>query len=70
MSSLNRRQVDEALAERGLDLDGFVETGRLEGKSNEELAIELREITGVPFSVRTFYRWLDRLGIPLEEKAS
>ena len=57
--SLNRQQVDQALAGRGTDLVTFVEAGRRQGKSLEEIAKDLQDMTRVPFTVRTLYRWVD-----------
>ena len=59
--SLNRLQVDEALEERGTDLATFIESGRKQGKSVREIAQDLRQMTGVPLSVRTLYRWISDL---------
>lgn len=59
--SLNRFQVDEALDQRGTDLETFVAAGRAQGKSIREIAEDLRDVTGTPLSYRTLYRWLDGL---------
>jgi hypothetical protein len=59
--SLNRTQVEDALAKRDTDLLSFVEAGQRQGKSMEEIWMDLRHISGVPFSVRTLYRWADSL---------
>lgn len=59
--SLNRQQVEAALESRGTNLPTFVEAGRNQGKTIEEVWMDLRTLTGVPFSVRTFYRWVDSL---------
>lgn len=59
--SLNRQQVDQALAARSTDLATFIQAGRQQGKSIEELADDLRHVTRVPFTVRTLYRWVDTL---------
>lgn len=59
--SLNRQQVDQALAARGTDLATFIEAGKRQGKSIEEIAKDLQDITRVPFTVRTLYRWNDAL---------
>lgn len=64
--SLNRLQVDEALADRGTDLATFVESGRRQGKNVREIAEDLQDTTGVPLTYRTLYRWIDQL----EEVAS
>lgn len=63
--SLNRTLVDKALTERGTDLETFIEAGRTQGKTLEEIWMDLRQLSGVPFAVRTFYRWAEKL-----EKAS
>lgn len=59
--SYQRTLVDENLARRGTDLGAYVEAGRAEGKSIEEIWLELRVLTGVPFTSRTLYRWLDSI---------
>lgn len=59
--SYQRVLVDEALTKRDTDLAAFVEAGRTQGKSIEEIWIDLRQITGVSFTSRTLYRWLDTL---------
>jgi len=64
--SLNREMVDQALERRGTNFASFVEAGRMQGKYLNEIAADLQSLTGVPFSERTFYRWVDRL----EEKVS
>lgn len=64
-ASLNRVLVDKALAKRDTDLLTFVEAGKTQGKSIEEVWMDLRQVSGVPFSVRTLYRWLDK-----EERAT
>lgn len=64
--SLQRVLVDEALTKRDTNLAAFVKAGRVQGKSIEEIWIDLRQITGVSFTSRTLYRWLDAI----EEKAS
>lgn len=63
--SLNRTQVEEALADRNTTLPAFIEERLDAGKSMEDIWLELRNLTGVPFSTRTLYRWADSL-----EKAS
>jgi IS30 family transposase len=59
--SLNRRQVEQELAARKTDLTTFIKYGLAQGKSMEEIWMDLRQTTGVPFSVRTLYRWVDAL---------
>lgn len=59
--SLHRTQVDEALAKRETDLASFIKAGADQGKSMEEIWMDLRHVTGVPFSVRTLYRWHDKV---------
>jgi hypothetical protein len=59
--SLNRQQVDQALANRGTSLPTYIEAGRAQGKSIEEIAKDLQDITRVPFTVRTLYRWVNKL---------
>jgi transposase len=59
--SLNRQQIDEALAQRNTDLERFVEAGRNQGKNIREIAGDLEATTGVPVTYRTLYRWLEKL---------
>lgn len=59
--SLNRMQVEAALAKRDTDLPSFIDAGQQQGKSMEEIWMDLRHISGVPFAVRTLYRWHDQL---------
>lgn len=59
--SYQRTLVDENLAKRGTDLAAYIKAGRAEGKSIEDIWLELRVITGVPFTSRTLYRWMDNL---------
>jgi hypothetical protein len=61
--SLNRQQVDQALAARGTDLPTYLDLGRRRGQSIEDIAAELRIVTGVPFTSRTLYRWADKLEV-------
>ena len=58
--SLNRILVDDALQRRGTSFDKFVAAGRDQGKTYDEIATEISTVTGVPFAVRTFYRWLEK----------
>ena len=59
--SLHRTLVDEALTQRGTDLSTFVKAGRAQGKSVEEIWIDLRQLTGVAFTSRTLYRWVNEI---------
>lgn len=59
--SLHRTLVDEALAEHNTTLGEFVATRRDEGKSVEEIWMDLRQLTQVQVSSRTLYRWIDDL---------
>ena len=59
--SLNREMVEQALSKRGTNLSSFVEAGRSQGKHLNEIAADLQNVTGVPFTTRTFYRWVDSL---------
>lgn len=61
--SLNRLQVDDALAKRNTDLGSFIKAGQSQGKSMEEIWFDLRAETGVPFSMRTLYRWADAVEV-------
>lgn len=58
--SIHRLRVDEALEARHTDLVAFVEAGDTQGKSMEEIWMDLRHTTGVRFSIRTLYRWMDK----------
>lgn len=59
--SAHRLQVDQALARRGTDLPSFIKAGQQQGKSMEEIWMDLRHMTGVSFAVRTLYRWVGDL---------
>lgn len=59
--SAHRHQVDEALTERGTTLAEFVEGGKAQGKNLDEIWMDLRQATGVRFSMRTLYRWVNKL---------
>lgn len=59
--SLNREMVEQALNRRGTTLPSFIEAGRGQGKHLNEIAADLQNVTGVPFTTRTFYRWVDSL---------
>lgn len=59
--SLHRTLVDEALAGHDTNLADFVATRRTEGKSVEEIWMDLRQLTGIQVSSRTLYRWIDDL---------
>ena len=61
--SYQRSLVDEALAAQGSDLGAFVEAAKAQGKSIEEMWLELRRISGVAFTSRTFYRWIEGLEV-------
>jgi IS30 family transposase len=61
--SLHRVQVDEALTKRDTTLEDFVSAGRTQGKNMEEIWMDLRQTTRVPFSVRTLYRWINDLEV-------
>lgn len=58
--SIHRHHVDEALNERGTTLAEFIEGGRAQGKNLDEIWMDLRQATGVRFSMRTLYRWLEK----------
>lgn len=61
--SLNRQQVDEALQRRDTNLAKFVDAGREQGKSIREIAADLENVTGVPLTSRTLYRWVEKLEV-------
>lgn len=56
--SLHRRLVEDALAERGTTLEHYIDAGKERGKSVADIHHDLQTITGVPFNLRTLYRWL------------
>ena len=59
--SLNRRFVEAELHKMGSSLSQYVAKGHNEGLSIEDMWLDLRNLTGVPFSTRTLYRWVDSL---------
>lgn len=59
--SVPRLLVEQALAKRGTDLAAYIEGGRKQGKTIEQIYPDLRETTGVEFNLRTLYRWAERL---------
>ena len=59
--SLNRTQVEAQLQRMGSSLGQYIDKGRSEGMSMEDMWLDLRTLTGVPFSTRTFYRWAESL---------
>jgi hypothetical protein len=61
--SIHRHHVDEALAQRGTTLTDFIAGGRAQGKNLDEIWMDLRQATGVRFSMRTLYRWVERLEV-------
>jgi len=61
-----RRLVDERLQSRGTNLGAFLEQSKASGRTLEEAWIDLRKTTGIPFAVRTLYRWAEEF----EEVAS
>lgn len=61
--SVPRLLVDQALAKRGTNLTDFIDGGRKQGKTIEEIHPDLVQATGVDFSVRTLYRWAEKLEV-------
>lgn len=61
--SVPRYLVDQALAKRGTNLADFLDGGRKQGKSLEEIHPDLIAATDVEFSVRTLYRWAQDLKV-------
>lgn len=61
--SLHRTLVDEALAGQDTTLAEFVSARQDEGKSVEEIWMDLRQATGIQLSSRTLYRWIDALEV-------
>jgi hypothetical protein len=55
--SVPRLLVDQALAKRGTTLPDFIEGGRKQGNTIEEIHADLVAATGVDFSARTLFRW-------------
>jgi hypothetical protein len=60
-SSLNRRLIERELERRNTTLADFIGSGQTSGRSMEDIWLDLRNLTGIPFSVRTLYRWADSL---------
>lgn len=58
MRSTRKYLIHTALADQDSDLERFVTDGLRNGKSVEDLWAELRDTTGVRFSLRTFQRWV------------
>lgn len=61
--SVPRLLVDQALARRGTNLADFIEGGRKQGKTIEEIYPDLVGATDVDFTVRTLYRWARELKV-------
>ena len=59
--SVPRFLVDQALARKGTTLPDFIDGGRKQGKTIEQIHPDLVDATGVPFTVRTLYRWVNKL---------
>lgn len=53
--------VEQALSKRGTTLAAYIEGGRKQGKTIEEIYPELLAVTGVEFSARTLFRWARQL---------
>ncbi len=62
-TSATRKLVDQALQRRDTNLQTFISAARDQGKSMEEIWLDLRGISGIPFSVRTLYRWVDSIEV-------
>lgn len=56
-----QRIAEAQLQEKGTSLEVFLLDGRDEGKSYQDLAFELRELTKVPVHPRTVERWVAAL---------
>lgn len=56
-TSTVRTLVDKALADQETNLNQYITEQREQGKALEEIWIELRELTDIPFALRTLYRW-------------
>lgn len=61
--SIHRHHVDEALAGRGTNLADFIAAGKRQGKNLDEIWMDLRQTTGIRFSMRTLYRWVEKLEV-------
>lgn len=59
--SVPRLLVEQALSKRGTTLEDYIEGGRKQGKTIEEIYAELSDTTGVTFSARTLFRWAREL---------
>lgn len=64
-TSTIRLVVEKAFTDRGTSFDTFVQDLRTSGTPVEEIARQVRLITGVPIADRTLYRWVRNM-----EKAS
>lgn len=60
VTSVPRFLVDQALNSKGTTLADFVDGGRKQGKTLEEIHGDLVSVTGVPLTLRTLYRWMEK----------
>lgn len=56
-----RTLVDRELEARDTTFKDFINTARADGKSINQAASELRQITGIPVARRTVYYWVNDL---------
>ena len=61
--SVPRLLVDQALTRKGTNLADFIDGGRKQGKTIEEIYDDLVRATGVDFAPRTLYRWAEKLEV-------
>jgi hypothetical protein len=61
--SVPRFLVDQALARKGTTLEDYIDGGRKQGKTIEQIHPDLVEATGVDFTPRTLYRWVADLKV-------
>ena len=65
-TSTLRTLIEDELHSRGSSLAEFIVDGRSKGESMKQLTVRLVDITRIPISWRTLYRWT----ADIEEKAS
>lgn len=61
--SVPRLLVEQELAKRGTTLADYIDGGRKQGKTIEEIHADLTKTTGVEFSARTLFRWANQLKV-------
>jgi len=58
-----RTLVERELAARNTTFEAYIEAARTEGKSINQAAASLVQLTGIPISRRTVYYWVENLGV-------